>query len=111
MQSALAVLQRYKCTQKSTRQWIEDTDTVLQQTSQKLDLENLTEYIQATERVIVKEETLKVAVLGTEDLFPEMETFFDSVVIKELKKDLETTCQRHAKLMEQLRCHQETLNR
>ncbi|XP_022518839.2 nesprin-1 isoform X7 [Astyanax mexicanus] len=112
LQSALYLLQTYKRSLRTTCQWLGDADTVLKQTSVKsVDLEDLTEYLQETERVIDQEQTFKAGVQDTEALFTQMEAFFDSGVIEELKQDLETTRQRSTKLMEQLRHQQETLTR
>uniref|UniRef100_A0A8B9L4Z7 Spectrin repeat containing, nuclear envelope 1a n=1 Tax=Astyanax mexicanus TaxID=7994 RepID=A0A8B9L4Z7_ASTMX len=51
LQSALSLLQTYKRSLRTTCQWLGDADTVLKQTSVKsVDLEDLTEYLQETER-------------------------------------------------------------
>ncbi|XP_037393333.1 nesprin-1 isoform X3 [Pygocentrus nattereri] len=111
LQSALSLLQTYKCALKSTHQWNEDADTVLKQTSQKPDLEDFKEYLWEAERVIAQKQTLNNAVWEIEALFLQMEDFFDCAVVEELKQDYESTFQRSSKLMKQLGHHQETLNR
>uniref|UniRef100_A0A8B9L0L9 Spectrin repeat containing, nuclear envelope 1a n=1 Tax=Astyanax mexicanus TaxID=7994 RepID=A0A8B9L0L9_ASTMX len=82
LQSALSLLQTYKRSLRTTCQWLGDADTVLKQTSVKsVDLEDLTEYLQETERVIDQEQTFKAGVQDTEALFTQMEAFFDSGTI------------------------------
>uniref|UniRef100_A0AAR2ILP8 Spectrin repeat containing, nuclear envelope 1b n=1 Tax=Pygocentrus nattereri TaxID=42514 RepID=A0AAR2ILP8_PYGNA len=94
LQSALSLLQTYKCALKSTHQWNEDADTVLKQTSQKPDLEDFKEYLWEAERVIAQKQTLNNAVWEIEALFLQMEDFFDCAVVEELKQDYESTFQR-----------------
>lgn len=111
MQSALSLLQLYQSALKSTHQWFEDADAVLKQKNQELELEDLTESLQELKHVLSQEPTIKKAVQDIEGVLHKMEDFVDSGVIMKLKEGYETTCERSAELMEQLRCHQETLNR
>lgn len=111
MQSALSLLQLYQGALKCTFQWFEDADAALRQKNQELELEGLTESVKELKQVLTQEPTIKKAIQDIEDILPKMKDFLDPGVIMKLKESYETTCQRSAELMEQLRCHQETLNR
>lgn len=111
MQSALSLLQLYQSALKTTCQWFEDADAVLKQKNQELELEELTESLKDHEKVLTQEPTIKKAIQDIAVVLPKMESFVDSGVVMKLKEDYEITCQRRAELMEQLRSHQETLNR
>lgn len=96
---------------KSTYQWFEDAEAVLKQKNQELELEDLTESLKELQQVLTQEPTLKKALQDVEGVLPKMEDFVDSDVMMKLKEGYETTCVQSAELMEQLRCHQESLNR
>ncbi|KAF4071108.1 hypothetical protein AMELA_G00281340 [Ameiurus melas] len=110
LQSALSLLQLYQSALKSTCQWFEDADAVLKENNQKLELEDLTESLKELKQVLTQEPTIKKAIQDIEDILPKMVDFVDSNVIVKLKERYKTICQRSTELMEQLRCHQETLN-
>ncbi|MCJ8743979.1 hypothetical protein PDJAM_G00100910, partial [Pangasius djambal] len=93
------------------KMWFEDADAVLKQKNQELELEDLTEHLKELKQILTQEPTIKKAIQDIEGILPKMGDFVDSGVIIKLKEGYETTCQRSAELMEQLRCHQETLNR
>lgn len=110
MQSALSLLQLHQSALKSTCQWFEDADAVLKQKNQKLELEDLTESLKELKQVLTQEPTIKKAIQDIEDILPKMVDFVDSDVIMKHKEGYKTICQRSTELMEQLECHQETLN-
>ncbi|XP_060722109.1 nesprin-1 isoform X2 [Tachysurus vachellii] len=111
LQSALSLLQMYQSALRTISQWFEDADAVIKQKNQNLELEDLTERLKELENVLTQEPTIKKAIQDIKGILPKMESFVYSGVVMKNKEALETTCQRSADVIEQLRSHQETLNR
>ncbi|TSR99415.1 Nesprin-1 [Bagarius yarrelli] len=111
LQSALSSSQFYQSALKSTCKWLKDADAVLKQKNLELELEELTESLKELENILNQESTIRKAINDLEGMLAKMEDFVDSAVVMKLKEGHGTTCQKSAELLEQLRCHQETLNR
>lgn len=108
LQTALSSLQLYESALKSSCQWFEDAETVLKHKNQELDL---TESLKDLQQVLNQEPTIKKAIQDIEYILPKMKDFVGAGVIMKLKEGYESTCLKSAELLEQLRCHQESLNR
>lgn len=111
LRSALSLLQLYQSALTSTSQWFEEAEAILKQRNQELESEDLAESLRKLEDVLIQGPNIKKAVQVIEDVLPKMESFVESSVLEKLKEEHETSCRRRADLMEQLRCHQETLHR
>lgn len=96
---------------RSTYQWFEDAEAALKQKNQELELEDLTQSLKELQQALAQEPTIKKSFQDIEDVLPKMEDLVDSDVIMKLKESYETTFVKSAELTEQLRCHQESLNR
>ncbi|KAI5615121.1 nesprin-1 isoform X2 [Silurus asotus] len=110
LHSALSSLQLYQSALKSTWRWFEDAEAVLKQTNKELELENLSESLEELKQILTQEPTIKKDIQDIDDVLSKLEDFVDSGVVKNLREGYKATCKRSAELMEQLKCHQETLS-